>query len=1294
MLYLPEGMLAKLISAQQTRYNNANPEARILAYHTPPRPESVATAWTFVGRIQGKSGIAVSCSEDYTFVYFWDTVNAPHYYNSHVSFYERATKTWSDFNGLVPPDNYTDNFWRRPLEIYGISPDDFWVAHSRAASHWANGVWTHHECAATGIAGRGDEVWVAIENVGVDHWDGSAWTHVTSDPGIHVGPVIAAPKKHVYSEASWNVGTLHHFDGSSWSVEAVPPGVLRAALNDGCCFFTCGSMYGGDLRVELYHPHSDTYSVVFTTGGLLGDIYALRWDDFYYANDGQLFHRWASGWSTEINLNNGTWPVMEGTNRDNIWAVHARGAGLQDLYRKGPADDDPEVYNLQYNSYWEEFASTPLGIGKTWTAITALGPKQIWICNTIGQIYYWNGLVWVLQHDLGFEDNHWVLESITAFGPKDVWAVGHRPDGPVGQHLILHYTVRGWTVSLVEDGPPLTWIWGSNKNDIWVIGEYGIQLHWNGSAWSVFRAQNAEAYDQHEHVRMAGCASDHIWAVGHGGRIFLWDGTAWSTTEYLADAGYDFDNVSVSSYWRPVISGTKGGAQFIPVVLKNTAYGESVWEEFPGLEGKVYAPANGIFSWRAGAAFVAAFGEQVLDSSKPALPIDVQFVEGSDDEGHPVAIYQFWCFPGTNIWAVGYSEFGTGVWKVRPPDTVSTDISDYLLDGSLSLSLTDPITALSASFENANEPLLKEINPQGSVLYLGTRLTLEFRIGDTEWMPLGAYYMDRAGFDVPGDISLDARNSVGKFLGDLPIPIDELYHTAPYNPHAWIEDILSGCGITSLVVCDDITGELMLATSGVGFSFPRDTMALDAINQILSARPSWRIVEKYDGTVIVGPPEDRLFNFNFPATGTYQFERGVDLFSRNVVIDDREAYSQVCVQTEAIQINGEEVMMGDGETSSAQLEKFPVVVNSETIYVDGVALKRDVHYTIDYDSGVIDFSDIPSDSGALHNRERCRFVAVFPDDPTAPHFPADNDPWPPHHPWRFRIDVSNDNFVHENVTLFDVDGSSGPYAYYMVAVGEDMQSKPPWNKFYQYWSLYIKGTNGGVPRVSQIQFFREYHDDWIMGQDEFQPTMTGYDTPSPNRVSSSCADASPSYNAFDGAAETYWEPEAGATEWWIKLDLGDVALGDEGALVTADYEASTAIYEDVPLAADFALLATKTLFVTVPKYTLPSDLHRIAKDIATQIGNAGRLETFVGPFRPDLLPGDSAFETVEGFLGSVATVTHSLGRSGFFTEFTVDSGGRVGSPSLKDLLDRVVERMKVEAAIRLYTEEQKNIEPI
>jgi hypothetical protein len=101
----------------------------------------------------------------------------------------------------------------------------------------------------------------------------------------------------------------------------------------------------------------------------------------------------------------------------------------------------------------------------------------------------------------------------------------------------------------------------------------------------------------------------------------------------------------------------------------------------------------------------------------------------------------------------------------------------------------------------------------------------------------------------------------------------------------------------------------------------------------------------------------------------------------------------------------------------------------------------------------------------------------------------------------------------------------------------------------------------------------------------------------------------------------------------------------------------------------------KTLYVDVPDGTTINQMQDYADELADSVSITGRLETFAGIYTPQLLIGDSA-EVVEAdgrssIAGTVTTVAHYFGRSGFYTQFTVDSGGRIGKPMLKDYLSTV-----------------------
>lgn len=116
-------------------------------------------------------------------------------------------------------------------------------------------------------------------------------------------------------------------------------------------------------------------------------------------------------------------------------------------------------------------------------------------------------------------------------------------------------------------------------------------------------------------------------------------------------------------------------------------------------------------------------------------------------------------------------------------------------------------------------------------------------------------------------------------------------------------------------------------------------------------------------------------------------------------------------------------------------------------------------------------------------------------------------------------------------------------------------------------------------------------------------------------------------------------------------------------------------YVAVAHALEWSIAPHKTLYITAPDDTPEAELEELAENLASRMGQVGIMETFEGPFRPHLVPGDEAEITGNEtkLLGVITTVKHRFGDDGFFTEFTVDSGGVKGKPQLKDLINKVNE---------------------
>ena len=98
----------------------------------------------------------------------------------------------------------------------------------------------------------------------------------------------------------------------------------------------------------------------------------------------------------------------------------------------------------------------------------------------------------------------------------------------------------------------------------------------------------------------------------------------------------------------------------------------------------------------------------------------------------------------------------------------------------------------------------------------------------------------------------------------------------------------------------------------------------------------------------------------------------------------------------------------------------------------------------------------------------------------------------------------------------------------------------------------------------------------------------------------------------------------------------------------------------------------RTMYVQTVDGATRAQVQAVAEALAASVAASGKVETFAGVFTPQLSLGDevrisedSGVETI----GTVTDITHSFGRSGFITSFTVDSGGRRGRAKLKDLIN-------------------------
>ncbi len=122
-------------------------------------------------------------------------------------------------------------------------------------------------------------------------------------------------------------------------------------------------------------------------------------------------------------------------------------------------------------------------------------------------------------------------------------------------------------------------------------------------------------------------------------------------------------------------------------------------------------------------------------------------------------------------------------------------------------------------------------------------------------------------------------------------------------------------------------------------------------------------------------------------------------------------------------------------------------------------------------------------------------------------------------------------------------------------------------------------------------------------------------------------------------------------------------------------EPVNSVYLMVPYNKWWVSPPKRTMYVDVADGTSLSEMQEIAEDLAQSISLSGRIENFVGIFTPQLILGDEIKMVDEKnkseVIGTVTSLKHHLGKKGFYTEFSTDSGGRKGKPRLSDLMSKL-----------------------
>ncbi|MBI5543482.1 MAG: hypothetical protein HY901_06305, partial [Deltaproteobacteria bacterium] len=105
--------------------------------------------------------------------------------------------------------------------------------------------------------------------------------------------------------------------------------------------------------------------------------------------------------------------------------------------------------------------------------------------------------------------------SMWGSSASDIWMTGE-------EGWVIHYDGKTWTAQRAPTKSHLFAIWGTAKDDVWAVGYKGAIVHYDGTAWSAVPSGTGKDLRS-----IAGFGKDDI-LIGADGRLLHWDGKAWS----------------------------------------------------------------------------------------------------------------------------------------------------------------------------------------------------------------------------------------------------------------------------------------------------------------------------------------------------------------------------------------------------------------------------------------------------------------------------------------------------------------------------------------------------------------------------------------------------------------------------------------------------------------------------------------------------------------------------------------------------------------------------------------------
>ncbi|MCZ7616344.1 MAG: hypothetical protein M5T52_23010 [Ignavibacteriaceae bacterium] len=202
------------------------------------------------------------------------------------------------------------------------------------------------------------------------------------------------------------------------------------------------------ITLEQINPAGDTTSHI----AILNTQDSLLYIDSLLPNQTYKFHTTIQAYNLTSNELSVT--TMDTTSHNFTFETFTFGgtAGSSVLY---------DVAIINENNIW--------AVGEIYVADTSQNGYTMY--NAV----HWDGNQWELKRIL-YDGNIWTIKTIFAFNQNDIWFSAFvRYDGQKFIELPISPILTGWSINK---------IWGSSSRNLYVVGNNGNIVFYNGTSWS------------------------------------------------------------------------------------------------------------------------------------------------------------------------------------------------------------------------------------------------------------------------------------------------------------------------------------------------------------------------------------------------------------------------------------------------------------------------------------------------------------------------------------------------------------------------------------------------------------------------------------------------------------------------------------------------------------------------------------------------------------------------------------------------------------------------------------------